>query len=253
MPLIDIAVIGAGPAGLHAATELSQRGLQVVVLEEHGDVGENVLCTGIIGAQAFQEFSLPQETIVGSLRQTCAHGRYGTEVVYAPAQPLASIVDKAAFNRALAGRAAAAGVEIRAHSRAVGIQTGTQQVSIAVRERAGRQYTLRARLAVLARRGAGSLTEEPLRPGPALGFSDLAIHAAHDGMERGGTGRAMRMHLYTLARMRNVTLSPHFSQLFRIKDKELLSNAIIIICIKIPRIRELLGELLRQFRQERIW
>ena len=106
MPLIDIIVIGGGPGGLHAATELSQRGFQVVVLEEHGDAGENVLCTGIIGTQAFQEFSLPQETVVGSLRQTRAHGRYGTEVVYTPAQPLAYIVDKAAFNRALASRAA---------------------------------------------------------------------------------------------------------------------------------------------------
>jgi len=150
MPLIDITVIGGGPGGLHAATELSQRGFQVVVLEEHGDAGENVLCTGIIGTQAFQDFSLPQETVVGSLRQTRAHGRYGTEVVYTPAQPLAYIVDKAAFNRALASRAAAAGVEIRAHIRAVTIQPGPQQVNIAVQERAGRQYTLRARLAILA-------------------------------------------------------------------------------------------------------
>lgn len=59
-------------------------------------------------------------------------------------------MEKSTFNRALASSATTTGIEIRAHSRAVTIQTDPQQVSIAVRERAGRQYTLRARLAILA-------------------------------------------------------------------------------------------------------
>ena len=43
----DIVVIGAGPAGLHAARLLAERGLDVIVLEEHEAVGQPVHCTGI--------------------------------------------------------------------------------------------------------------------------------------------------------------------------------------------------------------
>jgi geranylgeranyl reductase family protein len=150
MPCIDIVVIGGGPGGLQAATALSQRGFRVVVLEEHGDVGEQVLCTGIIGTAAFQEFPLPQETIVGSLQQVRARGRYGTEVVYAPAQPLAYMVDKPAFNRALAQQAATAGAEIREQSRAVAICTEADHIAIQVRASAEREYTLKASLVILA-------------------------------------------------------------------------------------------------------
>lgn len=150
MPLFDVVVIGGGPGGLYAATELGQRGFRVVVLEEHSDVGEKALCTGIIGAAAFREFPLPQETIVGSLRRMRVRSQYGPEVLYAPAQPLAYIVDKPAFNRALARGAAAVGVKIQEQSRAVAIRTGADQVCITVQESAGRQYAVRARLAIIA-------------------------------------------------------------------------------------------------------
>jgi len=150
MPLCDVVVIGGGPGGLHAATELSHQGFRVLVLEEHNDVGEKVLCTGIIGAAAFQEFALPHDTIVGSLRQTRARSKYGAEVLYSPAQALAYIVDKAAFNRALARRALEAGVAIREGARAVALHTEPAGVHVAVVEQAGRQYTVRAQLAIVA-------------------------------------------------------------------------------------------------------
>ena len=63
----DVVVIGAGPAGLHAARLLSERGLDVIVLEEHEAVGRPVHCTGILAREAFDEFGLARDTILNPL------------------------------------------------------------------------------------------------------------------------------------------------------------------------------------------
>ena len=56
-------MVGAGPAGLTAATGLAAEGYAVLVLEEHDEVGDPVHCTGVLGLDAFTEFDLPRDTI----------------------------------------------------------------------------------------------------------------------------------------------------------------------------------------------
>ncbi len=48
MKSLDIAIIGAGPIGCHAATLLAQQGHKVTVYEEHKKVGEPIQCTGLL-------------------------------------------------------------------------------------------------------------------------------------------------------------------------------------------------------------
>lgn len=114
----DVVVVGGGPAGSCCAQELALRGFKTLLLEEHDTVAAKVLCTGIIGINAFQEFSLPWETVVGTLGRMKAISRYGTELAYAPTQPIAYIVDKGAFNQALVAQATAAGVHLYTSARA---------------------------------------------------------------------------------------------------------------------------------------
>jgi flavin-dependent dehydrogenase len=114
----DVVVVGGGPAGSCCARELALRGFHTLLLEEHETVASKVLCTGIIGINAFEEFPLPWESVVGTLGRMKAVSRYGTELPYTPSQPIAYIVDKGAFNSALAAQANAAGVLVRTRPRA---------------------------------------------------------------------------------------------------------------------------------------
>ena len=108
----DVGVVGGGPAGLYCATQLARYGFKTLLFEEHASVADRVLCTGIISTDAFRELSLPREPIVGRLSSIKAISHQGTELSYACPQPLAYIVDKGAFNRALAAGSVATGAPI---------------------------------------------------------------------------------------------------------------------------------------------
>lgn len=156
--MADVVVIGGGPAGLYGSRELAQRGYKVILLEDHRDVGEKVLCTGIIGTPAFDEFPLPRHTILGAVRDTKAISKYGTAVCYRPPHPLAYIVDKRTFNLAMASSAEEAGVELRSHSRAEDIMVDDDGAHVVVRHSEGERYTLTAPVVLMACGVSYSLT-----------------------------------------------------------------------------------------------
>jgi digeranylgeranylglycerophospholipid reductase len=155
----DVAVIGAGPAGLHAARLLSERGLDVIVLEEHDAVGRPVHCTGILALEAFDEFGLPADTILNPLEAARFVSPSGRDFVYRPERVEAVVVDRVLFDARLAERAAGAGARIVSGTRVRSIHCDGDFVSIdtsvavAFRARAcvlacGARYALHRQLAL---------------------------------------------------------------------------------------------------------
>lgn len=62
-----INIIGAGPAGLLTATELSKAGKSVNIFEEHITIGEPVQCTGITTSHLNNIIKLPGNIIINTL------------------------------------------------------------------------------------------------------------------------------------------------------------------------------------------
>ena len=128
----DVAVIGAGPAGLTAARALAARGHDVVVLEEHPGIGVPVHCTGVLGVDAFTEFDLPRESILGTAHTARFVAADGSSVSVDAERVKAAVVDRALFDQGLAESSRQAGAELRSGARVRAIAVGAAGVTIGV-------------------------------------------------------------------------------------------------------------------------
>ena len=143
----DVAVIGAGPAGLVAARGLADSGHDVVVLEEHDTIGVPVHCTGLLGLDAFAELDLPRSSILGTTQAASFIAADGSSVLVNADRVHAAVVDRAAFDQALAAESVGAGAEVRPGTRVRAIAIDADRVSIAID---GAREPLEARACVLA-------------------------------------------------------------------------------------------------------
>jgi digeranylgeranylglycerophospholipid reductase len=141
----DVLVVGGGPAGLFAAERLARAGVHAVVCEEHAIVGDPVHCTGILAAESFDQFDLPRDAILNTLTAARFVSPSGITVRHETSTPLAAVIDRAAFDRSLARRAAAAGAEIHIGSRVSALEFERSCVHAIVGT-----MRLRARLVLLA-------------------------------------------------------------------------------------------------------
>ncbi len=144
----DVAVIGAGPAGLLAARRLAEAGLDVSVLEEHPAVGRPTHCTGVISLETAALAKIPDEIILKRLTHArllspggarCDlrwHGEGSEEIL---------VIDRGAFDRELAEQAAVAGALIETGARVDGLAVDDDGVSLTVGTR-----TVKARAVILA-------------------------------------------------------------------------------------------------------
>jgi geranylgeranyl reductase family protein len=143
----DVVVVGAGPAGSLTAQRLAALGHDVVLLEEHERPGLPVHCTGLLGLEAFDEFDLPRDTILGRASAARFWAGDGSSVVVESARAEAAVIDRAALDDTLARRAVEAGVELRRGWRAARIEVDRDGVTVSP---ADETEPVRARALVLA-------------------------------------------------------------------------------------------------------
>lgn len=143
----DVVVIGAGPAGTTTAGLLADRGHDVVVLEEHDEVGAPVHCTGLVGREAFSEFDLPQSLILAEAGVARFWGATGRSVPLRSDRVNATVIDRAALDRFLARRATDAGAQLLCGRRAERVEVTAEGVRLDVR---GMERPLHARAVVIA-------------------------------------------------------------------------------------------------------
>ncbi len=142
----DAIVVGGGPAGLTAARRLAACGHRVVVLEEHAETGLPVHCTGLLGLEAFDEFELPRDTILGLASSARFWSADSTSVLVDSDRVQAAVIERACFDQRLAEQAEAAGADLRRGWRVERIEIRADGVAIAD----GTGRTLHARALVLA-------------------------------------------------------------------------------------------------------
>jgi digeranylgeranylglycerophospholipid reductase len=146
----DVLVVGAGPSGLRVAARLAAAGLSVRVFEKKPAVGENIVCTGIVGREVFERFGLDSGSVLREIRDVRLVSPFGTRLEYAHPRPFACVVDRERFDTSLAAAAEFAGAVLSTGCRVDDISVGAGDVRASVRADGRRTVHHSAAVAVIA-------------------------------------------------------------------------------------------------------
>jgi len=130
--MLDVAVIGGGPGGLHAATLLSSAGFDVTLFEEHKEIGQPVHCTGVLADDAFREFNLSRVSILNTLSTARFVSPAGFQISYTTPSIEAHVVDRRLLDRTIAQQATDAGSRLYAGRRVRNLEPTAEGMRIEI-------------------------------------------------------------------------------------------------------------------------
>ncbi len=165
-------VAGAGPAGSYFAYRLAKLGYRVIVFERRPKIGDAVCCTGIVGKECFDRFPIANNAILTQASSAKFFSPSGKMISLRKETVQAYVVDRAAFDDALARRAQDEGADYLLSARVDDIASADRCVRAEV-EYGGRMTNFDAKVVVIS---SGFGVSLPKRLG--LGeISDFALGA----------------------------------------------------------------------------
>ncbi|TET09936.1 NAD(P)/FAD-dependent oxidoreductase [Candidatus Aerophobetes bacterium] len=147
--MYDAIVVGAGPIGSYTAYQLAELGFEVVLIEEDEEVGKDVICTGVIGTEAFERFNLPQRAIISEIKSIVFFSPSLLTINYTPSDTLAYVVDRDIFDKEILQAAQRKGVDVYLGEQVRRINTYKDFVEVESWN-GNSLETLRAKLVILA-------------------------------------------------------------------------------------------------------
>lgn len=163
--IFDVAVVGGGPAGATAASELAQRGHRVALIDRDGRIKP---CGGAIPPRLIQDFAIPDHLLKARIRSARMVAPSDKRVDMPIEGGFVGMVDRDEFDEWLRRRAQSHGAaRVQATFKTFARDAdGTPRLELECADDAGRTHplTLRARL-VIGADGANSAVARQALPG----------------------------------------------------------------------------------------
>ncbi len=181
---VDVVIVGAGPVGGRAATLLSQKGLSVLMLEEHKEIGRPFQCAGLVTPSAMDAVGA-HETVLQEVDGALIHGPSGTLVPVGTEGKLRTyVVCRKRFDQFVVQQGMEAGASLWLDSVPVSAEVDDSGVDLII-NRGGEETTLRCKLLIGAD-GAHSWTRRTFKMGRPkelmIGFQTEVV--GYEGRDR---------------------------------------------------------------------
>jgi digeranylgeranylglycerophospholipid reductase len=172
----DAVVVGAGPAGCAVSRWIAEEGLNVLIVEEHQQVGHPNHCAGLITPRTLKTAGLPSDGFVrNTLTGALIHSRSGRELAIGGDRVHALAIDRARFDTALAQKARESGAQLVLRTRASQFQRHDDSIRVRL-ENEHRQEIVDTRLLIGADGANSSVARWANLPGPAEVVYALNAH-----------------------------------------------------------------------------
>jgi len=144
----DVIITGAGPIGSYVAHRLAGEGYRVLVFEKNSSVGRSV-CTGIVGLECVDTFGIDDGVILRKVNSANLYSPSGNRLHIYREEPQACILNRKAFDIALAEKAKRAGAEYQFDCRVTNVISEDDRALVSI-SRHGKEEIFEARMAVIA-------------------------------------------------------------------------------------------------------
>jgi digeranylgeranylglycerophospholipid reductase len=183
MKTYDVAVVGGGPVGSYTAYRMADLGFAVALFEKDTTIGSNIICTGIVGAEAFKKHDLPMESVLYKMNCATFFSPSGEALDYTASDPFAYVIDRSLFDRGVFQKAVDKGVVVHVGRRVTGVSVGRDFCSIRAGA-PGAAEEMMARVVVLATGVTYGLHKSLGLGVPPAFLSALQTVAAMPGLEK---------------------------------------------------------------------
>lgn len=182
----DIVVVGGGPCGLFSAYTAAKLGAEVLVCEEHEEIGVPKHCAGHLNISSLRRLGLriPRGAVENEIRGAVFYSPSGKELVLRCRAPVTYVVNRELFDKHLFDLAVKSGVQYRLKSRVKSLLFDSGSVKgVSLKEGSRSEERLEANVVIDAEGCSSKLLKKTGLNGLKGSMMVRGIQAEVDGVE----------------------------------------------------------------------